>query len=325
MIFAYIQSIYERTINWQQINAYTFTPDAAVGSLFQASILFLILHNRIKKWQKSNSFSTKEVFIIFATSLLFYLIVMKVLGFLIALVFDTIRNNFNAETFLFSMFSDFLNGFIYGAFFLAYYYFNKNKIHHQQLANYHKSISESKIYQLKAQLNPHFLFNNLNVLDQLIDEDKHKASDFLNKFADIYRYVLECSDKNIIGLSDELAFAKQYHSLIAYKYGKSYQINIEAKNLHGYIVPLTLQLLIENAVQHNLGTEEDPIIIDLVLNENMCVTNNIKLKHNPKVISGRAIANLKEQYKLLSKSPIEIRHTADTYTVIIPIIKLVHT
>jgi LytS/YehU family sensor histidine kinase len=188
------------------------------------------------------------------------------------------------------------------------------------LANYHQALNESKIHQLKAQLNPHFLFNNLNVLDQLIEEDKHKASDFLNEFAEIYRYVLQASDKKLISLNEELAFAEQYFRLIQHKYGHAYQLNIEHNYNNGYIVPLTLQLLIENAVQHNLGTEENLVIITINVGENICTSNNINLKRNVKTTNGRALSNLKEQYKLLTKKPIEIEQSDNTFSVIIPII-----
>ena len=257
---------------------------------------------------------------IFSSSLMMFLLVMKFSGLLLAFLFNTIERNFNQETFFFNILSDFLNGFIYGSFFLAYYYYNKNKNYQQQLINYHQVLADSKIYQLKSQLNPHFLFNNLNVLDQLIDEDKHKASNFLNEFAEIYRYVLQTSDKKIITLNEELAFVEQYFSLIQHKYGKAYQLEVKSENNSGYIVPLTLQLLIENAVQHNLGTQENPICITVKIKESISISNNINLKRNAKSTHGRALKNLDEQYNLLTKKPIKIQQSDNTFSVIIPII-----
>ncbi|MFN3666857.1 MAG: sensor histidine kinase [Sediminibacterium sp.] len=320
LLFAYVQSVYMRIVNWQEINAYTFTPEAALSSLLKAGVLFMIIIYYIKKWQKSDVFSAKEVLKIFGSSLMTYLLAMKIIGFFIALIFDTVERNFNQETFILSMFSDFLDGFIYGSFFLAYYYYNKNKKHQHQLTNYLQALSESKIYQLKSQLNPHFLFNNLNVLDQLIEEDKHKASDFLNEFAEIYRYVLQTSDKKLISLREELAFAAQYFRLIQHKYGNAYQMIIEIKNDNGYIVPLTLQLLIENAVQHNLGTAENPVFININVAENICTSNNINRKRNTKPTHGRALNNVKEQYKLLTHKPVETQLSDNVFSVIIPII-----
>jgi hypothetical protein len=319
-LFAYIQSIYLRILVRQEINVYIFTPEGAFSSLFRAGVLFTIILFYIKEWQKSDVFSTKEMLKIFSSSLFMYMLVMKIIGLIIAFLFSNIERNFNQETFMLNMFSDFLDGLVYGSFFLVYYYYNKNKNHQQQLTNYLQALSESKIYQLKSQLNPHFLFNNLNVLDQLIEEDKHKASDFLNEFSEIYRYVLQASEKKLISLNEELVFAEQYFRIIQHKYGNAYQTSIECQNNHGYIVPLTLQLLIENAVQHNLGTEENPVIITIKVSDNICTSNNINPKRNIKPTHGRALNNLKEQYKLLTEKPIEIKQSNNTFSVIIPII-----
>lgn len=320
MLFAYVQSIYIRITAQEEINQYTFTPEAVLFSLFQAGVLLLIILYFIKKWQQSEVFSPKEMLKIFGCSLLVYLLAMKASGLLLSFAFDTIDRNFNRNTFFFSMFSDFLNGLIYGSFFLAHYYYTKSKTHQQQLANYHQAIAESRIYHLKAQLNPHFLFNNLNVLDQLIDEDKSRASAFLNEFADIYRYVLQASDKKIISLREELHFAEQYFRLIQHKYGNVYQLQIEAKSDSGFVVPLTLQLLIENAVQHNLGTKENPVFIKIKINGQIVTSNNINQKQNAKKTNGRALNNLKEQYRLLTAQPIIVQQLPNNFSVTIPII-----
>jgi sensor histidine kinase YesM len=323
MLFAYVQSIYIRISNNEEINAYTFTPDAALFSTFKAGILFIIIILFSNKWQKAAIFSTKETVKIFSLSLLMFLLMVQLTGFFISFMFDTIDRNFNQDTLIFNVFPDFLNGFTYGSFFLAYNYYKKNKNYQLQLANYNLALSDNKIQQLKTQLNPHFLFNNLNVLDQLIDEDKQKASDFLNEFAEIYRYVLQTSNVKIISLNEELAFAVQYFNLIQHKYANAYQINFDGKNDDGYIVPLTLQLLIENAVQHNLGTTENPVLIAITISDTIHVSNNINLKRTTKQTFGRALNNLNEQYQLLTKKGIEIQHTNDAFSVTIPIINTV--
>ncbi|MDX6191686.1 sensor histidine kinase [Flavobacterium sp. Fl-318] len=245
---------------------------------------------------------------------------MKTIGLLLALVFDTFERNFNQKTLLLSTFSELMDAIIYGSFFLTYYYYQKNKTNQKQLIVYNQALAETKIDRLKAQLNPHFLFNNLNVLDQLIEEDQLQASDFLNEFAEIYRYVLQVSDKKIIALEEEYAFAKKYFNLMQYKYGTAYQLQTETLDLSGSIVPLTLQLLVENAIQHNLGTETNPIRIKINRDTKLTVSNTIVPKRNSKTLSGRALQNLKEQYYLLTKDQIEIEKTATTFSVSIPLI-----
>lgn len=321
LLFAYIQSIYMRITVWQHINAYTFTPEAALANLFKALVLFAILSFLIRKWRHADPFHWGELLKIFAISLIAYLVVMKLIGLVIAYLFNNIERNFNAETFSISMFADLLDGIIYGSFYLVYVYYNKSKQHEQKLARTQQVVSESRIAQLKSQLNPHFLFNNLNVLDQLIEEDKDKASEFLNEFADIYRYVLQASDLKTISLDDELAFAHRYFNLIQHKYGKAYQLNTSIQHKGGYIIPLTLQVLIENAVQHNLGDELDPVQIEITMDEQIRVTNNIRKKRHAKATNGRALHNLKEQYSLITDSAIAIEETAHRFTVTIPIIE----
>ncbi len=320
LLFAYLHSIYTRIVVRQQINAYTFTPEAALATLTGAGILFLIILFFIRKWQKNDAFDTGTMLKIFGSSMLVFVISMLLIGFLIAFAFDNVARNFNPHTLTITLFSHFLDGFIYGSFFLAYYYYQDNRKQQQKLATYNEALAESKINQLKNQLNPHFMFNNLNVLDQLIEEDKDKASDFLNEFAEIYRYVLQSTDKELIPIQEEIDFARQYFKLVHHKYGNAYQLQIENKNTNGFIVPMTLQLLVENAVQHNLGTKENPIFIQMKTDADISVSNNINQKRNSKPASGRALKNLKQQYRLLSQKPIEIHQTENIFSVCVPII-----
>ncbi|MBA6154556.1 sensor histidine kinase [Gelidibacter maritimus] len=320
MLFAYVDSIYVRISSSGKLDLYTFTPEAFIFSLINVGILFPIILFFIKRWQKSDVFSTKELLKIFGSSIVSFILIMLAIGFIIALAYGGVERNYGGRRLPLVILKNFLDALIYGSFFLAYYYFQKTKQHQEQLTTYHQALSESRINQLKTQLNPHFLFNNLNVLDQLIEENKEKASNFLNEFAEIYRYVLRASDKEIVSIDDELIFAEQYFNLIQHKYGNVYQLNIENKNSVGHIVPLTLQLLIENAIKHNLGTAEQPICIKVLIADNIIVSNNINLKKNTKTISGRALNNLKEQYRLLTKQTIEIHQSAHVFSVTIPFI-----
>jgi len=319
-LFAYAQSIQIRFLSRRQLDWYIFTPEAAVVSLISACILFVILNFFMERWQKSAVFSLQEIAKIVSVSVVLFLIVMQFLGLLTALVFDTFDRNFNSKTLVLSVGSNLMNAFIYGSFFLAYYYYRNYKKNQIEIANYNQALAETRINQLKAQLNPHFLFNNLNVLDQLIEEDKYQASEFLNEFAEIYRYVLQVSDQKIISIGEELAFVQKYFNLMKHKYGNAYVLEIESEVFNGNIVPLTLQLLLENALQHNLGKESAPITIRISITNVITVSNNSIPKRHSKATSGRALINLKEQYGMLSKSPIEITRTESNFSVSVPII-----
>lgn len=319
-LFGYAQSIQIRLLVRKTLDWYIFTPEAAVLSFISAGILFFVMEFFMKHWQKSDTFSTSEALKIFSTSMLVYLAVMKLLGLCISLAFNTFERNFNQETLILSTLSEIMDTFIYGSFFLAFYYYQKNKRKQKQIDEYNQAFSEAKISQLKSQLNPHFLFNNLNVLDQLINEDPYKASDFLNEFADIYRYVLQVSDKSLISIDEEISFAKKYFNLMQHKYGNAYLLEIQNLNIRGHIIPLTLQLLLENAIQHNLGTEKNPVLITISADSSLVVSNNTVIKRNTKSTSGRALNNLRQQYALLAGTQFEIVHTENEFSVTLPII-----
>lgn len=317
--FAYAHSVQIRSLSQGKIDGYTFTPEGAVATWASACILFLIIR-KVTQWRRSSFvFSFREALTVFGLSVLLYFLLMHAFGLLIALAFGTVERNFNRSTLFNYSFHLVMDAFIYGSFYLAYDYHRRNRRHREEIAQYHSALADSRISHLKNQLNPHFLFNNLNVLDQLIEEDKHRASDFLNEFADIYRYVLQATDSRLTGVGDELSFVQKYFGLIRHKYGNAYRLQTErAENTEGLIVPLTLQLLLENAVRHNFGTEERPVEITIRLGEKISVSNNIIRKRNARVVSGRALANLQEQYRLLCGREPEIISTEETFTITIP-------
>ena len=178
LLFAYLQTIYGRIQVRGEVNFYTFTPEAALAKLITVFVLFAIFAFFIKCWQQSEIFSTNEILKIFGSSIMVYFIIIHTINLIIAVIFGNVARNFNGPTFTLSSLDYLLDGFIYGSFIIAYYYYLKHKKHHEELISYNLALSESRINQLKTQLNPHFLFNNLNVLDQLIYEDKNKASNF---------------------------------------------------------------------------------------------------------------------------------------------------
>jgi sensor histidine kinase YesM len=320
LVFSYLDSIIYRIRTHQVINVYTFTPEGAIANLIGVGVLFLILLYSIKKWQKSALFAWKEFFKIAGFSLVAYFLLTLFAQALISLIFDNFERNFNPSSLLFSMTSTAFGAFIYGGFFLAYYYLQKHNAQQVKIQKYQQAIAQHNIQQLKHQLNPHFLFNNLNVLDQLIAEDKDKASEFLNDFAEIYRYVLESSTHNTIAIEDEINFAKRYFNLIRHKYGDAYQLHIAKHRIQGKIVPLTLQLLIENVVKHNVGTESNPIVIHLHIEDQITCQNNRVPKKYAGNYSGKGLKNLQTQYQLLAQEGWSVEETPETFTVSFPII-----
>jgi len=179
-----------------------------------------------------------------------------------------------------------------------------------------------KFESLKAQLDPHFLFNNLNVLASLIGENPEKAEEFTLKLSDIYQYVLAQKDKNLVPLKNEITFAENYLDLLKMRFedGLHYtlpkQIDPDAQ-----IPPLSLQLLLENAIKHNKISAENPLKITISIESGqVIVKNNLNLKEPNSKSYKIGLKNLEERYKLLN-SPIEIIQNQDSFIVNLPTFK----
>ncbi len=176
---------------------------------------------------------------------------------------------------------------------------------------------------LKDQLNPHFLFNSLNVLSNLVYEDADKSSQFIEKLSSVYRYVLEVQYERLVDLNRELRFALSYFELQKVRFGEKlkYKVNVE-KDSDFLIPPLSLQLLLENAVKHNVATTEAPLEIVIYKEGNrLVVENNLQLRPKGVESSGIGLENIKKRYSYFTKEAIIIRNENGLFYVSIPLIK----
>ncbi|GAB2618145.1 hypothetical protein GCM10026987_14610 [Belliella aquatica] len=320
VIFAYLESIQIRFFFSKSFRWFLFTPDAAIGQLINAMLLFVIIGLVIRRFEEKLTLS--HALSVFTISLVVYVIGNNILSFLISLAFNTVARNFNFNSLASSNIKYVVDVFVYGGFFLAHYYFHKNQEDKKKISELEKAQIESQLSKLKAQLDPHFLFNNLNVLDQLIEEDQKQASAFLHDFSDIYRYVLQSSDKQLVSLEEELEFAQRYFRLMQQKYGDAYILKVGSVISKGALLPaLSLQLLIENAIEHNLGTEKDPVLIELCFEEkSLSIINSLKPKKNSKKNGGRALLNLKSQFQLFGSAEVLVEKSEDKFVVRLPLI-----
>ena len=177
---------------------------------------------------------------------------------------------------------------------------------------------------IKSQINPHFLFNNLNALDDLIDQDKKAAKTYLHKLSKLYRYLIQNMDKDVVTLKEEWDFVDDYTFLLKERFGDSYLFrkSKEIENLSDYFIPpATLQSLVENAVKHNQGSIEDPLEINIDLNvQGLQVSNKKRPKQGNTKTLGTGLKNLKSRFLLLSNEEIQISDT-DLFSVVLPLIK----
>jgi LytS/YehU family sensor histidine kinase len=193
-------------------------------------------------------------------------------------------------------------------------------------AELNQLVIEAELQSLKLQIDPHFVFNNLSVLSELILESQQLGYEYAENFSRIYRYMLVNSKKDTILLEDELKFLHSYMFLIKHRIGEgvsfSIEVDQESKNLS--LPPLTLQLLVENALKHNRTSKKEPLKIKLYTNDKneLIVENTILPIEKPLDSSGIGIKNIIRRYKLLSEKEPEIVRTSHLFIVIIPLLKL---
>ena len=176
---------------------------------------------------------------------------------------------------------------------------------------------------LKSQVNPHFLFNSLNALTNLVYEDQDKAAKFIKQLSDVYRYVLDTRDREMVSLEEELRFLNAYLFLQQIRFGDKLQIKIELNGIESQIAPLAFQMLIENAIKHNVISQDNPLVIRLYSTKDyLVVENNFQKKPVLKEDSpGIGLENIRKRYAFLSALPIEVDQTEKLFTVKLPILK----
>ena len=207
--------------------------------------------------------------------------------------------------------------------FYAIYYYRyrqENKVKEQKII---ANTASAKFDALKNQLDPHFLFNSLNVLSSLIEEDPYQAQKFTSSLSKVYRYVLEQKSKDLVLVDEELKFARTYVQLLKMRFEDSIVFDIPeaALNPESKIVPLSLQLLIENAVKHNVVTSSKPLRLRVFEQEGeLIVINNLQEKQVVKKSSGVGLYNIRERYALLTDRKVHIDKTATEFSVKLPIL-----
>jgi LytS/YehU family sensor histidine kinase len=185
----------------------------------------------------------------------------------------------------------------------------------------------AKFDALKNQLDPHFLFNSLNVLSALIDEDPDKAQDFTIGLSQVYRYVLDQKHKDLVHLKDEIKFAETYLELLKMRFENSINVNIDERiqEIDAKVIPLSLQLLLENAIKHNVISEQFPLRIDIYIeNKWLIVKNNFQPKtgQTAQKRNGIGLDNIKSRYKLFTNEKCEIQKTENVFLVKLPLLQL---
>lgn len=181
----------------------------------------------------------------------------------------------------------------------------------------------SQFETLKSQVNPHFLFNSLNALTALVYKDQALAVQFIQQLSKVYRYVLDTQKKETVSLNTEIAALKSYIFLLKIRFSDNFVVNLDLpKTETQFIAPLVLQMLVENAIKHNIVSKSKPLIIDVFIEkENIIVKNNLQIKNNAAEPSGIGLTNIKARYQFLAQKEVEVEQSEAAFIVKIPLIE----
>lgn len=210
--------------------------------------------------------------------------------------------------------------FIVSAFFF-YSNWSKSIDREQQLSE------ENLIYRyrtLKAQVNPHFLFNSLNTLSEIVYVDARKADNYIQELAGVYRYILDNEENDLVSLEEEIKFVDLYFELQKVRDGDRIELNIDVQQPERFkIIPISLQILVENALKHNSASEDSPLQISIYDSKQgyIVVTNPIRKRSTLHSSHGMGLANLKERVKLIIGKEMIVETENNQFTVKLPIMK----
>ncbi|MBR9756512.1 MAG: Pr2TM family membrane protein [Algicola sp.] len=324
VVFGIGNSLSRKGFHFNSVN------DLLVNFMFYQAYAFLLGYSNMfyfqflndRHWNENSS--VKRIVVGVLGSCVITLIGLFVLRALTALYF-------NGETFKAFVANERFGNYTFGlwitltivAIFHLVYFYNKyqqNRIKEQQVI---AGTASAKFDALKNQLDPHFLFNSLNVLNSLIEENPKSAQKFTTGLSKVYRYVLEQKNKDLVAVDEELNFARVYMSLLKMRFEDSIVFSIpqKANNPESKVVPLSLQLLLENAVKHNTVTETKPLNIRIYEEDgNLVVENNLQPKQILKKSSGVGLSNIKQRYGLLTNKSIIINQEAARFAVAIPML-----
>lgn len=211
--------------------------------------------------------------------------------------------------------------------FLVYLFIKTREARLRRIEILNKEKIESQFRALKAQINPHFLFNSFNTLITIIDENTGNPEvpiEYVQKLSDFYRNILQYREEEAISIPEEITLVKNYYYLLQRRYGDNLHLEVNINGTVGFVPPLTLQMLVENAVKHNVISKANPLTIQIrgKNNEYLVVENNLQRKISDAPSTRFGLQSIVNRYELISNKRVLIEETATAFKVSIPIIKI---
>jgi two-component system, LytTR family, sensor kinase len=206
------------------------------------------------------------------------------------------------------------------------YYFTEYKTKLLEAEELKRMTAQAELQLVKSQINPHFLFNNLNVLSALVMKNNSEANRFIEEFSKVFRYILNNHDKELVDLKTELNYIKPYIFLLQKRFadGLHIEVNIPEDKERFYIIPASLQMLIENAIKHNVVSKTRPLHIDVHVNGNntIIVSNNLQPRESVEGSTKIGLTNIIKRYLLVSGREVEVLKNDGAFTVTLPLLTL---
>ena len=209
---------------------------------------------------------------------------------------------------------------------LLYWYIKSRERHLKRIQKMEQEKIEFQFQVLRNQINPHFLFNSFNTLVSIIEDNPKMAVGYVEHLSEFFRNIVNYRDKDVIPLGEEIELMQTYFYLQQKRFGNYLKMTInvseEAKK-HTFIPPLTMQLLLENAIKHNAVSKETPLIVELFIEDDkwLVLRNNINPKFSKETGSGMGLQNIINRYNLLSKEPVRLINDGSFFTVSLPTLK----
>lgn len=290
--------------------------------LFVVNILILYIFFRIEFWIiKRYVHERRKTWLAFFVLFLFAAVLSTVISQFLGIWF---KGEFTAYRYSVIQFVKDLMLFI-SSVFVTYLIYLIIKNHEKMEENKNLTIENfrNRYTALKNQIDPHFLFNSLNSLNGLIGYDDERAHEYVMQLSSVFRYTIQ--DRSVVSLSEELEFAESYIYLMKIRYGDAFSVDIRVPDNHPeyYILPFAIQVLVENAVKHNIASLGKPlrVVIRLTARETIVAENNLQKRQDVRPGTGLGLSNLNERYWLMCKKNIHIEADDAVFRVEIPLIK----
>lgn len=182
----------------------------------------------------------------------------------------------------------------------------------------------AQLQNLKNQVNPHFLFNNLSVLSSLVYKDQDKAAEFIHQLSKVYRYLLDNQQKELVSLRTEMEFIDAYLFLLKIRFDKNLntEVQLDETAMNLCLPPMALQVLVENGIKHNEVSDEHPLSIRIRVKEtDLIVSNTLQRRARPEASSGTGLSNLIARYRYFTDRPVQVREQSGNFEVSLPLLQ----